>query len=265
MRLGNAVSIKNRLKVVQKEGLARIGSHFFPVYLVNEYPKSGGTWVKMMLSDALELPAWTKSTLPWGSCVMQAHWMQARGNCKTVALLRDGRDVMVSYYFHSFFQNEHDNGKYVAEMRTRFAFDDFEDVKSNLLPFMKLVLDNPVSPGFSWVDFMGAWSNRPGVINCKYEDLRQDTPKALQNLVQELTGRNIGHQRASEIADYYSIDNMRARQQKERQDAGTPPRTTQTQFIRKGAVRGWPEFFSDESHEWFLNRAGEQLSLAGYS
>ena len=29
---------------------------YFPLYVVNEYPKSGGTWVGQMLSDALDIP-----------------------------------------------------------------------------------------------------------------------------------------------------------------------------------------------------------------
>lgn len=261
MRFGTAVSFKNRLKVLQKESMARGFSKLAPVYLVNEYPKSGGTWTKLMLADALGLPAWTKPDMQWSSCVMQAHWLSPRGNCHTVALLRDGRDVMVSYYFHSFFVNEHDNEQFVKKMRARFGFDDYDDVRANLLPFMEVMHNTPISPGFSWVEFMNVWANRPGTVQCRYEDLRKDTPSTLQKVVSEVSGQTISDQKAEQIADYYSINNMRARQQKGKDEN---PKEGHVQFIRRGAVGGWTDYFSTEAHDWFMTRAGTQLQKAGY-
>lgn len=252
-----------KAKVLQKEALARAWSHLAPVYLVNEYPKSGGTWLKFMLAEALGLPAWTQGAPAWGSCVMQAHWLQARGGCRTVALFRDGRDVMVSYYFHSFFVNEFNNAAYTRYMRDRFGFADYEDTQTNLLPFMKVMIDDPVSPRFSWIDFVRAWAGRPGVVDAYYDRLRQDTGAELDRVVTALTGTPLPRGRAAEVAAGYTMEKMRARKAELNPLKG-PRQAAEKSFIRKGSVGGWTEHFTDEALDWFEGRAGAELTRLGY-
>jgi Sulfotransferase domain len=239
---------------------ARTLSGVLPIYLVNEYPKSGGTWLKMMLAEALGLPAWTRYDPVWTSCVMQAHWLKPTGLVNTVALLRDGRDVMVSYYHHSFFENEHFNGDYVARMRASFAFGDFGDVRTNLLPFMRRMLETPVSPGFSWVDFVETWARGPARVVTRYEDLRSDTPGELQRIFNGLGAGSLPRERAEQLAELYSMGAMRERNVLKRNESARP----QGEFIRKGSVGGWTEYFSDEALEYFETKAGHALQLAGY-
>lgn len=253
----------NKLAVVQKEYISRIYSHLNPVYLVNEHPKSGGTWLKFMLADVHGLPAWTKGAPSWRSCVMQAHWLAPHGKCRTVALFRDGRDVMVSYYFHSFFRNEFQNASFSRFMRNKFNFADYEDLQSNLLPFMKVMLINPVSPGFTWMDFVRVWNKRPGTVSCRYEDLRRDTAQELIRLGDKLLGLDIDRKHAEIIADRYSMENMRKRKS-ELNPIIKNKQIAEKSFIRKGSVGGWSEHFSDEALEWFESQAGEELIALGY-
>ena len=39
-----------------RAGMVRLLSGVLPLYVVNEYPKSGGTWVGQMLGRALDVP-----------------------------------------------------------------------------------------------------------------------------------------------------------------------------------------------------------------
>ncbi len=261
--LGTTFMAPAKTAMLQKEFLARVQSRVAPVYLVNEYPKSGGTWLKMMLAEALGHPAWTRGKPAWAPCVMQAHWIAPRGRCRTVALFRDGRDVMVSYYYHSLFFNELGNAPLVKVMRERFKFDDLEDIRSNLLPFMKILIDEPVSPRFSWPDFVAQWANRPGVVMCRYEDLRSDPAGSLRTLHQSLLGISLDRERAQQIADAYSMQNMRKR--KAELNPGLKGQdNAEISFIRKGSVGGWSEHFTDEALSWFNERAGPALDLLGY-
>lgn len=264
MSLGTWLSISpNKMSVLQKELISRVYSNFYPIYLVNEYPKSGGTWLKFMLSEILGLPAWTKGAPVWGSCVMQAHWLKQRGDCKTVVLFRDGRDVMVSYYYHSFFRNEFQNGNYRNFMRDKFQFDNYEDIQVNLLPFMKEVIDNPLSPGFSWIDFVDSWSVRDDVVVCRYEDLRTNGVKELIRLKKELVGEQLEVSQAKEIFERFSMENMR--KYKKNLNPGVVNLVSpEKSFIRKGSVGGWSECFTDEALDWFESRAGNQLEFLGY-
>ena len=251
-----------KLSVLQKEFNVRFLSNFNEIYLVNEYPKSGGTWLKLMLSEALQLPAWTKNDPQWGSCVMQAHWLKPRTRCRTIALFRDGRDVMVSLYYHSFFRNEFQNAEYTEYMKEKFNFSDLNDIRSNLLPFMQVVFDTPISPAFSWSDFASNWLGRDDVVVCTYEELRSDTVRTLQRLVRELTKRNLNYDAAKAIVDKYTMDNMRKRLV-HATDA-EQKNNVEVSFMRKGAVSGWSHAFSDEALDWFEHRAGAALDMLGY-
>lgn len=253
-----------KASIVQKETVARLQSRVAPVYLVNEYPKSGGTWLKFMLADALGCPAWIKGRPAWAPCVMQAHWLASKGSCRTVVLFRDGRDVMVSLYYHSLFVNEFQNASLVRIMRGRLRFDHFEDIRTNLLAFMKFVIDTPLSPRFSWVDFVHAWTGRPEVVQTSYESLRADTAGELARIVEEVAGRQISEDSAKAIVEAHSMANMRKRKEELNPGLKTDQKA-EVSFIRQGSVGGWSKHFSDEALEWFEARAGTALDKLGYA
>lgn len=254
----------NKLAVLQKEFIARIQSHVAPIFLVNEYPKCGGTWLKHMLAEALGHPVWTKGRPVWAPCVMQAHWLSRRGNCRTLVLFRDGRDVMVSYYYHSLFKNDLQNGPLVELMNEYLPMTDREDIRANLLSFIKITLGDPVTPAFSWVDFVHRWSDDLDVVKCRYEDLRTDTVGELCRITKALSGIELCRTRAEEIVEAYSIENMRDRR-KELNPGVRIVEKPETNFIRKGLVGGWSEYFTDETLIWFEDRAGSALDRLGYA
>jgi len=262
--LGKFSRVPFKTAILQKELLARCGSHLWPIYLVNEYPKCGGTWLRFMLAEALSRPAWTKGKPAWSSCVMQAHWLRQRGRCRTVALFRDGRDVMVSFYFHSLFRNEFQNGPLVRLMRQRLAYTDYEDIRSNLLHFMQTMLESPVSPGFSWKQFVNEWAAKPGVVLSRYEDLRADTSAELTRLVRALTGSDLDSATADAIVERFSMQNMRMN--KSALNPGMTGRQKAVKsFFRQGKVGGWNEYFTDNALAWLDENHAVELTALGYS
>lgn len=248
---------------LQKELVASVGSRLWPVYLVNEYPKSGGTWLKFMLAEALGLPAWTRGRPAWRSSVMQAHWLRPKGRCRVVVLFRDGRDVMVSFYYHCFFRNEFLNESLVRTMRERFDFTDFEDIRSNLPAFMKGILEEPITPGFTWRDFVRRWADDRDSVKCRYEDLRLDTAAELTRLVRELVGAELGRAEAERIAARYSMENMRARAALLNPGI-TGRQVAELSFLRKGKAGNWSESFTDEALAWFEAEHAAELGRLGY-
>jgi hypothetical protein len=102
----------NRDYLVRKsEGLIRylmvhMLSGHLPLITVNEYPKSGGTWLAQMLSASLRLP-FPRNKLPQiCSSIMHGHYLNPWGMDNVVVMWRDGRDIMVSWYYHCLFKNE---------------------------------------------------------------------------------------------------------------------------------------------------------------
>ena len=95
----------------------------FGLYIVNEYPKSGGTWLSQMLADYLGIP-FPRNRFPTiGKQVMHGHYYALRHNKRIICALRDGRDVMVSYYYHCLFPNgSGDNEHLVRETRREIQF-----------------------------------------------------------------------------------------------------------------------------------------------
>jgi hypothetical protein len=251
----------NKGLVIKKEILANFLSFFQKVYLVNEHPKSGATWLKFMLADMLNKPAWTKEHPCLGSCVMQAHWMKAKGRCKQIVLFRDGRDVMVSYYYNCFFINEYGNNQQRDYYRNIFKFDDYEDIRTNLLPFMKVMLSDPITTGFTWMDFVNKWYHDNNVIKTRYEDLRNDAASELISIGGKLNNFDYSLDQVNSIVLNHSMENMKDGQLTRNGSSNKIERS----FIRKGSVGGWSEHFSDESLGWFISKAGRELTLLGYS
>jgi hypothetical protein len=187
---------RNNLLWFKYNGLTRyILVHFFsscfPLYIVNEYPKSGGSWLAQMLSKALSVP-FPRNRLPMlKSCIMQGHYLSSWNMKNVVVLWRDGRDVLISQYYHSLFKNERGNERGVDITRKNLKFKDYSDIQKNLPEFMRYVYEEKKHPKFSWSDFVNKWADNTNVIYVKYEDLRRNTDKEIQRIVYALTGKDI--------------------------------------------------------------------------
>lgn len=252
--------------MVKKTIAARLLGRPLNIVFLVEYPKSGGTWLKSMVSHALEIPAWNRTRSPFQPCVMQAHWTNSFGLPldKTIVLHRDGRDIMVSFYYHSFFYNDLLNRAHVDLMKKHLPFDDYDDIRNNLLPFMKFVFQTPATPKFSWSEFVNAWHDKGEAINVTYENLRLDTGGELTRILSLLRPE---HQWTpeftAEIAQEYSMSNMQQNQSKLNKGIHGIQKA-QKPFIRSGSIGGWSQHFTDEALEWFESNAGNELDLLGY-
>lgn len=237
-----------------RAGMIHLLSGVLPLYIVNEYPKAGGTWVGQMLGRALDVP-FPRNRLPTPrSSIMHGHYLNSWGMKNVTIVWRDGRDVMVSWYHQCLMPHER-NKLQVERDRKNLPFRNYEDVRQNLPAFIEYAFTDQSYPGFSWTDFVRYWYPRRDVAHTFYEDLRRDTAPELQRLVLELTGRKLNHERASEIVDEFSF---------ERQTGRRTGEENKKSFLRKGVVGDWKEHFSREAKEVFDRYAGEELIMLGY-
>ncbi len=229
-------------------------SGLLPLYIVTEYPRSGGTWFSQMISDYLGVP-FPRNQLPrFESCVMHGHYLPSWAMKNVFVVFRDGRDVMVSYYFYSFFKNERSNARLVEITRKRLPFARYEDIRSNLPRFMEHTFFGKSYPRFTWSQFVKSWVDQE-VIFVRYEDLMKRTSTELRKAIKRLLGREPDRKRLEEIAERYSFAN---------QQGCNPARGTASSFLRKGIVGDWKNFFSREACELFNHVAGEELIRLGY-
>ena len=148
--------------------------------ILASYPKSGNTWVKFVLAHALTgepsgfdraellVPSFggldgAQAILPTGGRLIKSHerprFFPSRGRRpKVLLLVRDGRDVAVSYYYHWLRTGDIDEG-----------FDAFFDAH----------LVGAVGPYGSWHHYMRSWltyarAHPERVCIVRYEDLLVD-------------------------------------------------------------------------------------------
>lgn len=252
--MSNAIATKLQAAVryAMVHGLTPIS----PLYVVNEYPKSGGTWVGQMVSRATGLPFPRNQFPALSTSMMHGHYLRPWGIENALVVWRDGRDMMVSWYHHTLFVNESGrNAPIVNELRSRLQFDDYHDVRSNLPAFIEQCFTQYRPMSFSWPQFVSEWCGRDDVTYVRYEDLRTNGPVELQRIVQALTGETITVNQAAEIVEEFSFA---------RQAGRKPGQENKNSFLRKGIVGDWRNQFSPEACRVFDEYAGEALIKLGY-
>ena len=237
-----------------RTGLVHLLSGAVPLYVVNEFPKSGGTWVGQMLGRALGVP-FPRNRFPvLKTSIMHGHYLNSWGIKNVVVAWRDGRDVMVSWYYQQLIPHEW-NELQVSRSRRELPLEDYDDVYKNLPAFIEYAFTRPHSPRFSWADFARRWHGRKDVVHVRYEDLSRDTAGELRRIVLGLTGKQLSPREASAIVEEFSFERQAGRR------AGEEDRRS---FLRKGVVGDWRNHFSPEAREVFDWHAREELILLGY-
>ena len=232
-------------------------SGILPIYLVPEYPKSGGTWFSQLLSECLELPFPRNSTpAPFQSCVLSGHHLYSSRFKNVVVVIRDGRDIMVSAYYYMLFKNEVNKQFGVDHYRRHLKFEDYDDIQSNLPRFIEQLFDTHVKQTFhfSWSDFIDSWLNQDVPI-VRYEDLLTDAAGELVRVTKALTGNAVDRSKAQAVVEKYSFKKLSGRKQGEE---------NKKSFVRKGIAGDWKNHFTIEASQVFDHYAGEQLIKSGY-
>lgn len=246
-------------------------NYFIDMILVVEYPKSGGTWLGQLISDYFDLDFPRNEFPSWQSSLIHGHYTPSRGysrSKKIIWLIRDGRDVMVSYYHHCLIWNDKNklSPKDIKYHRNAVSFDDFENVKKNLPAFIEYSYTHKPSPlqhfthPGTWASFNRSWlkaskNNRLDIVHTKYEDLLSDTETELTRILHEGFSINVDPDKVSEIVYRYSFENQTTRKKGEE---------SKSSFLRKGISGDWKNYFTEEAAEIFDYYAGEILIQLGY-
>jgi len=248
-----------RLYALKRKLIWRLLADKYDVYLVAEYPKSGGTWYSQMLADYLELPFPRNTTKPvLEKCVMHGHELYKGYRDRVSVVLRDGRDLMVSFYYHHLFFNEWNHHPSVQRHRDYLGFRDFEDIRENLpdfIEYMNTVWARKFNH-FSWSDFVFSWlKNVPAGQVIRYEDLLSTPVAAMTLVINALGVVHIDRVKLEKIVDKYSFEKVAGRK------TGIENKAS---FVRKGISGDWINHFTKEAREVFDQYSGEALIYSGY-
>ncbi len=226
------------------------------VYVLG-YMKSGTTWLCHLLSGALEIPIlqpWTMNSPFLKPAIYHMHRFLplAKVRRRTVYIMRDGRDAMVSAYFHV--ARENGNAKHLLERRFGRPFT-AENAKSNLPDFILTMKDWNFS-GPAYRQHIEAWKNHRGqFVTVRYEDLLTDPVHHLTKIITDLTGESPDAAKVMDVVHRNAFDRVTRRQ---------PGSENPNEFLRKGIAGDWRNYFSPNAAAIFDAYAGDLLLELGY-
>jgi len=232
-----------------------------PLVYVTGFPKSGTTWVTQMVADVLQLPYPRLSILPVGCpAVVHGHQAVSPGFRRCVYVIRDGRDVMASLYFHLARSIPSGDRPTLTSRQKRWfpGLRNKESVAENLPAFIENQMKRPhASRGMNWGQHVARFLDcgRNDVPFVRFEELLLRPNETLATAVCPLTDETIDPARIRVTADKFSFKAQSGRPR------GNEDRSS---FLRSGTAGSWRKHFGREAAEIFDHYCGEQLVAAGY-
>lgn len=227
------------------------------VFIVS-YPRSGNTWLRFLVGnlvhtgpvDFRNIDDVISDIYQKGKLVIKTHkpprFLKSHETFdhrypKVVYLVRDPRDVCVSYYHY--------------HLKNRWF-----DENVNLNDFVADFLQGNIRGNFgSWGENVGSWLGagfgKSNFLLIRYEDLHEDTMEELIK-VADFIGINSSKEQLEEAITRSNLDNMRKLEQEQFRDwsttRGSDPKIP---FIRVADVGGWRKELSEDlrrsiEHEW---------------
>ncbi len=248
---------------ITKQVAERYGDSI-PFFYVSEYPKSGGSWLGKMLADCLQAAYPQHSLFPIGMrAVLHNHWLCNSKLSRVAYVYRDGRDIMVSYYFYRMRNIRRKFSPIDTELgrvyeRLFGAGYDPDDAVGNLPRFIEHEFRNPRQTPVTWPQHINSWFERrqdPDVAFVSYEQLLDDCTGAVSRVLETISDAPVDPWRIDLAVDKYSMV---------RQTGRAPGEEIRGTFIRKGVAGDWKNHFSPEAAQIFDDLAGDTLVALGY-
>jgi hypothetical protein len=252
-------------------GLNRGGRNFslYPDdrFLVS-YPRSGNTWTRFLIAnllfpeqevsflnidylipDVININRRTLAKIPRPRLI-KSHEYFDPGYKKVIYIVRDPRDVVISYYFF--------------HLKQGFIEDSYP-----LPEFIRRFVAGEVDPIFaSWGQHVASWLatrfNRSDFLFLRYEDMKANTVRELSKVAQFL---DIEHTpaRLNKAVEASSAERMRELEKRdEYRWIGTRKRRKDVRFVRTATAGGWRTLLSEEDIAKIEHAWGALMKSLGY-
>lgn len=259
--------LKSLLNRTYFRGRNSAAVEIFPddVFLVS-YPKSGNTWMRFLVGNYLtncnvdfsssllvvpdvQLNPHQCADVEFRPRFIKSHSTYTKAYPKVVYILRDGRDVAVSYYYYS-------------QKMGQLAFD------VPFSSFIKGFAKKGTKAFGNWSDHVESWLGKVDGSNLmliKYEDMLSDTARVLEKVIR-FAGIEVDESRIANAVYASQFEKMQKLEVKQHASyfAHYGAKTEDIRFVRKGETGNWRSYFSEEDEDYFLSLHGETLRKMKY-
>ncbi len=246
------------------DGPKYIPDRIYPddVFIVS-YPKSGNTWMRFLIGNYL-----TGNECTFENChrispdihmnpehcanvnrprFIKSHAPYRPQYSNIVYIVRDGRDVAVSYYYHCIRNDQ-------IGPDTPFR------------SFVEMFNEGEVDDFGVWGEHVMGWIENAGsILLVRYEDLQEDAESELRRVL-EFAGIEVQKKRLTSAVEASSFENMKKTEVKER-ELGRIENTQDKKvkwFMRKGETKEWKSKFDKKMVNLFNNVHENALDNLGY-
>ena len=224
--------------------------------MITSYPRSGNTWVRFLLANliansgqAIDFPAMEKiipdvnksskwvnlSERPATGRLIKSHIPYDPAFKRVIYIVRDGRDVKVSYYHYHCPHN-------------------FQDT------FLEF-LQRDVWPG-PWHEHVASWldhANDISLLLVRYEDMLTQPEEQLRRMA-EFARLPTDKERIAQAVTHSSFTSLQSIEQERGEDRRGPD----FKFFRRGICGQWRQYFGPEHKVVFRPHADPVLRRLGY-
>ncbi len=225
------------------------------VFIVS-YPRSGNTWVRFLLAnlkadvdrpidfvemerlvpDLHMLSQWENLHQMPLPRLIKSHMPFDNRYKRVIYLVRDGRDVMVSYYH-------------------------YHCPRSYQISFFEFLLKD-VWPGH-WHEHVQSWLDRAGKLSfllVRYEDLLAGPVEQLARMA-EFVGLAADKHQLQRAVEHSSFEFLKNLEAEKGYESSAEPRI---KFFRAGTSGGWKKYFEPHHKRLFKQQANDALLRLGY-
>jgi hypothetical protein len=225
-----------------------------PIYHIIEYPKCGGTWLMRLLRSCYNQETTEGKEILAGMSerFYKRHVLPKGYVQRPILIVRDPRDVWVSFYFHVV--HLHRNKKVRAEIGYSEAQPDAECLEK----FVRLYIEKPERyyPFFTYEDLVNAWQDKmhnAGVL-VKYEDMQVDTLTVLKK-ISDRYSLGISEKTMRDAIEKNTFRKLAGREKGEMDSSS---------HKRKGIVGDWKNYFSDKLLEYVFDQQRDLFKILNY-
>lgn len=172
--------------------------------------------------------------------LIKSHAVYTRYFPKVIYLIRDPRDVYVSYYFY-----------YKKKLNNKQTITDF-------------IEDKGLRQGVNWGDHVKAWENHPNILFIRYEDLLTEPGTYFGKMLDFTPQFQWDKSLLDQAIAYSSFDSLR-KVENEYGLAGKDKKFLDgTKFVRSGKAGDWKNHLNQEDIQIITVREGNIMHQQGY-